>query len=69
MEALSPATAHLRAPAFAGLSGAGLYQINLTVPASLGTGDVSLAATVGGVQTPATAVISLQWGDVSRCAR
>jgi uncharacterized protein (TIGR03437 family) len=47
-------------PAFAGLSGAGLYQINLTVPAGLGTGDVSLAATVAGAQTPSTVVISLQ---------
>jgi uncharacterized protein (TIGR03437 family) len=47
-------------PAFAGLSGAGLYQINLTVPAGLGTGDISLAATVGGAQTPAGVVISLQ---------
>jgi uncharacterized protein (TIGR03437 family) len=47
-------------PAFAGLSGAGLYQINLTVPAGLGTGDVSLTATVGGAQTPSGAVISLQ---------
>ncbi len=40
-------------PAFAGLSSAGLYQINLVVPAGLGTGDFSLVATVGGVQTPA----------------
>jgi uncharacterized protein (TIGR03437 family) len=48
------------APSFAGLSSAGLYQINLTVPAGLGTGDVSLVATVGGVQTPAGVVISLQ---------
>ena len=47
-------------PMFAGLSGAGLYQINLTVPAGLGTGDVSLVATVGGAQTPPTVVISLQ---------
>jgi len=47
-------------PDFTGLSGAGLFQINLTVPAGLGTGDVSLVATVGGVQTPAGAVISLQ---------
>jgi uncharacterized protein (TIGR03437 family) len=47
-------------PAFAGLSSAGLYQINLTVPAGLGTGDVSLLATVGGVQTPPTVVISLK---------
>jgi uncharacterized protein (TIGR03437 family) len=47
-------------PAFAGLSGAGLYQINLTVPAGLGTGDVPLVGTVGGVQTPSGVVISLQ---------
>jgi uncharacterized protein (TIGR03437 family) len=47
-------------PAFAGLSGAGLYQFNLTVPSGLGTGDVSLQAAVGGVQTPAGVVISLQ---------
>ena len=39
-------------PTFAGLTGAGLYQINLTVPAGLGTGDVPLVATVGGSQTP-----------------
>jgi uncharacterized protein (TIGR03437 family) len=47
-------------PAFAGLSSAGLYQINLTVPTGLGTGEVSLVATVGGVQTPPTVVITLQ---------
>ena len=47
-------------PAFAGLSGAGLYQINLTVPSGLGTGDVALQATVGGIQTPSGVVISLQ---------
>jgi len=47
-------------PSFAGLSGAGLYQINLTVPTGLGTGDVPLVATVGGVQTPPNVVISLQ---------
>jgi uncharacterized protein (TIGR03437 family) len=47
-------------PAFAGLSSAGLYQINLTVPSGLGTGDVSLLASVGGVQTPSGIVISLQ---------
>jgi uncharacterized protein (TIGR03437 family) len=47
-------------PLFAGLSGAGLDQINLTVPAGLGTGDVLLVATVGGVQTPPGVVISLQ---------
>jgi len=45
---------------FAGLSGAGVDQINLTVPAGLGTGDVPLVATVGGVQTQPVVVISLQ---------
>jgi uncharacterized protein (TIGR03437 family) len=47
-------------PSFAGLSSAGLYQVNLTVPAGLGTGDVPLVATVGGVQTPSSVVIPLQ---------
>jgi uncharacterized protein (TIGR03437 family) len=47
-------------PAFAGLSGAGLYQINLTVPSGLGSGDVALQATIGGVQTAMGVVISLQ---------
>ena len=48
------------APAFAGISEAGLYQINVTVPAGLGTGDVSLSATVAGVQTQSGVVISLR---------
>jgi uncharacterized protein (TIGR03437 family) len=47
-------------PSFAGLSSAGLYQINLTVPAGLGTGDVPLVAMVGGVQTQTGVVLSLQ---------
>jgi uncharacterized protein (TIGR03437 family) len=47
-------------PSFAGLSGAGLYQINVTIPAGLGTGDVLLQATVAGNQTPSGVVISLQ---------
>jgi uncharacterized protein (TIGR03437 family) len=47
-------------PSFAGLSSAGLYQINVTVPAGLGTGDVPLAAIAGGAQTPAGVVLSLQ---------
>jgi uncharacterized protein (TIGR03437 family) len=47
-------------PAFSGLSGAGLYQINLTLPAGLGTGDVPLLATVRGVGTPSGVAISLQ---------
>jgi uncharacterized protein (TIGR03437 family) len=47
-------------PSFAGLSGAGLYQINFTVPPGLGTGDVALAATVAGASTQPDVVISLQ---------
>jgi uncharacterized protein (TIGR03437 family) len=47
-------------PAFAGLTSAGLYQFNLTVPPGLGTGDVPLQATVGGVTTPSGVVLSLQ---------
>jgi len=47
-------------PSFAGLSGAGLYQLNLTIPPGLGAGDVSLQASVGGVQAPTGVVISLQ---------
>jgi len=37
-----------------------LYQINLVVPAGLGTGDVPLVANVAGVQTQTGVVISLQ---------
>jgi uncharacterized protein (TIGR03437 family) len=47
-------------PTFAGLSSAGVYQINLTLPADLGTGDVALQASVGGSQTHTGVVISLQ---------
>jgi len=47
-------------PTFAGLSGAGFYQLNLTVPSGLGAGDVPLMAAVGGVQTPSGVVISLR---------
>jgi uncharacterized protein (TIGR03437 family) len=51
------------APIFSGLAGAGLYQINLTLPPGLGTGDVpvvAIVATAGGAQTPPNVVISLQ---------
>jgi uncharacterized protein (TIGR03437 family) len=47
-------------PSFAALSSAGLYQINVTIPANLATGDLPLVATVGGVQTQPGVVISLQ---------
>jgi uncharacterized protein (TIGR03437 family) len=47
-------------PSFAGISSAGLYQINLVIPAGAGTGDVPLTAMVGGVQTQGGVVLSLQ---------
>ena len=47
-------------PSYAGETSAGLYQINLRIPAGLGTGDLSLQAIVGGIETPAGVVISLQ---------
>jgi len=47
-------------PSFAGFSSSLLYQINVTIPAGLGTGDVPLVATVAGAQTQAGVVISLQ---------
>jgi uncharacterized protein (TIGR03437 family) len=46
--------------AFSGITEAGLYQINLTVPAGTGSGDQALAATVNGVQTPPGPVVSVQ---------
>jgi uncharacterized protein (TIGR03437 family) len=48
-------------PTFAGLSGAGLDQVNLVVPSGLGTGDVPLQATMFGSNiTQPGVVISLQ---------
>lgn len=51
------------ATSFTGLSEAGTYQFNLIVPTNLGTGDVSIVATVAGAATTLgepNAVISLQ---------
>jgi uncharacterized protein (TIGR03437 family) len=45
---------------FAGISEAGLYQINLIVPANTGSGDQPLQATVNGVQTPTGPVVTVQ---------
>ena len=47
-------------PSFAGLSSAGLYQLNLVIPSGLGTGDFSVQAIVNGSRTPSGVVISLQ---------
>jgi uncharacterized protein (TIGR03437 family) len=47
-------------PSFAGLSGAGLYQVNFAVPAGLGSGDLPLKAVVSSEHTQSGVVISLQ---------
>jgi uncharacterized protein (TIGR03437 family) len=47
-------------PSFAGITSAGLYQINIKLPSGLGSGDVPLTATAGGMQTPAGVAISVQ---------
>jgi uncharacterized protein (TIGR03437 family) len=47
-------------PSFAGLTSAGLYQFNLTIPAGLGSGDVPLVAMTDGAQTQSGGMISLQ---------
>ena len=52
-------------PTFVGLSSAGLFQINLVLPASLGGGDVPLRLIIGGMQTQATVFFSLQGGTGS----
>jgi uncharacterized protein (TIGR03437 family) len=46
-------------PLFAGLISAGLYQINVQVPASAAGGDLPVVATIGGVSTP-SAFITVQ---------
>jgi uncharacterized protein (TIGR03437 family) len=47
-------------PLFAGMNSAGLYQINVIVPAGLGSGDRPLAGIVGGAQSQSGVVVSLQ---------
>lgn len=44
---------------FAGMSGAGLYQVNLRIPYGLGTGDVPLLAMMGGARTQPGVMIAL----------
>jgi uncharacterized protein (TIGR03118 family) len=51
------ATAHVT---YAGLVGYGLYQVNVTVPASLPTGDAAVVATAGGQQSQANAFLSIR---------
>jgi uncharacterized protein (TIGR03437 family) len=45
---------------YGGLIGAGLYQINVIVPASVSSGDNAVVASVGGQQSQANAFISVQ---------
>jgi uncharacterized protein (TIGR03437 family) len=45
---------------FAGLSGPGLYQINLTIPPSAPAGDLPIVATYNSVSTQSNAVITVQ---------
>ena len=47
-------------PSFTGIGSPGLYQINLTIPGGLGSGDQPLTAVAGGAQTQNGIVISLQ---------
>ena len=47
-------------PSWAGISSAGLYQINLTIPPGLGEGDVPIRAMIGGMQTQAQVWFSLE---------
>jgi uncharacterized protein (TIGR03437 family) len=47
-------------PAFAGLTYAGEYQINVTIPPSTPKGDIPISVTVGGVTSPQPALITVQ---------
>ena len=61
---ISPVTVYINGtaitPSFAGMASAGLYQLNLEIPAGLPTGDVSVQAAVSGSHTQSNAVISLR---------
>lgn len=45
---------------FAGLTGAGLYQLNVKVPDTLADGDAAVVAEAGGVRTPDGVFITVQ---------
>jgi uncharacterized protein (TIGR03118 family) len=45
---------------YSALTYAGLFQINVTIPTSAPSGDVSVVAQAGSVSSPATAVIAVQ---------
>jgi uncharacterized protein (TIGR03437 family) len=45
---------------FAGISGPGLYQLNVVVPTNLGDGDQKVFATVGGLNSQDNAFIAVK---------
>jgi uncharacterized protein (TIGR03437 family) len=45
--------------AFAGLTGSGLYQFNVTVP-NLANGDAAVVASIGGVATQTGVAVTVQ---------
>ena len=47
-------------PAFVGITEAGSFQINLTIPPAVGSGDLTIVGLVGGLQTPNGMLISAQ---------
>jgi uncharacterized protein (TIGR03118 family) len=46
--------------AYDGLTGAGLYQLNVTIPASTPNGDMPVVATINGVSTQTGAIVTVQ---------
>ena len=53
------------AVSFSGLVGAGLYQINLTVPATLTSGAYPVVVSVNGSSSPARAFLTVGSGDAT----
>jgi uncharacterized protein (TIGR03437 family) len=45
---------------FAGLTGAGVYQINVTIPSATPDGDITVVAQIQGASSPSTATINVQ---------
>ena len=45
---------------FAGLTGTGLYQINVTVPSAVEDGDISVVAMIAGVSSPMNGLITVK---------
>ncbi len=50
-------------PTFVGLSGPGLYQMNVAIPPGIGQGDVPIQALIGGLSTQKNALFSLGGGS------